>query len=86
MKSIGSILERLKKTLGKDTFLKEALTDSIMRATGISVDQKTVSIKGTVLEIEASPAKKSEIRMKEKEIIRFFEETSGQKASRIFYK
>ncbi len=81
MKNLSSLLERFSKSLNKDSLLKENIINIIKTNTKASISQENISLKGGILEIKTTPVIKSEIKLKEEEII-----NSLKGVSRIIYK
>ncbi len=77
---LSNLLERFSKNLNKNTETKNAIIDTIKNKTRAVLDYKSINLKDGVLEIEASPSAKNEIKLKEDEI------KKELKISRIFYK
>ncbi len=77
---LSNLLERFSKNLNKSTETKNAIIDTIKNKTRVVLDYKNINFKDGVLEIEASPSAKNEIKLKEDEI------KKELKISRIFYK
>lgn len=86
MKTLSSLLERFKKSLGKDTVNKDLIISVIESAVSIKLKQEEVNIKESTLEINSSPAKKNEIKLKEDLILSEIRAQTHQNISRIFYK
>jgi len=86
MRTLGALLERFKKSLGRDTSNKDLVISIINSATGIKLNSEDINIKGFVLEITSSPAKKNEIKLKEGIILSEVCVQTKQNISRIFYK
>lgn len=86
MKTLSSLLERFKKSLGKSTINKDAVIFAVEKLTSIKLKPEEISIRDTVLEIISTPSKKNEIKLKEGLILSEVHAQTGQNISRIFYK
>lgn len=86
MKTLSSLLERFKKSLGKSTVNKDAVILAVEKVVNIKLKPEEINIKDAVLEIISSPSKKSEIRLKEELVLSEVRLQTGQNVSRIFYK
>jgi len=86
MKTLSSLLERFKKSLGKDVINKDLIVSIIEKVTGIQIKPEEVNIKEFTLEIISSPAKKNEIKMSEDRILQEVRMQTKQNISRILYK
>ena len=86
MKTISSLLERITKSLGKSTLLKESIISIVQEKTGALLLEKDISFKDGVLEITASPALKNELRMKEESIKGAVRNATGANIVRVLYK
>ncbi len=86
MKTLSTLLERFKKSLGKDTINKDLIISTIENSVGIRLKKEEVNIKESILEIFSSPAKKNEIKLKEEQILSEIHAQTRQNISRIFYK
>lgn len=86
MKTLNTLLERFKKSLGKDVLAKEEILKCVESCTNIILTPKEVSLKNGVLEINTSPTKNNEIRLKEEKILHFLNNSRGISVNKIFYK
>lgn len=86
MRNLSSLLERFKKSLGKDTLAREAVINCVESLTSIKLGLEEISIKENVLEIKTSAGKKNEIRLKEDLILDTLQTRFGLPINRIFYK
>lgn len=86
MKNLNSLLERFKKSLGLDVLTKEEVLLTILKYTEIKLTPKEISLKNGVLEINSSPTKNNEIRLKEEKILYFLNTERGISINKIFYK
>ncbi len=86
MRTLSALLERFKKSLGKDTVNKELIISIVENVVNIKLKPEEVNIKESVLEIISSPAKKNEIKLKEELILSEIRIQTHQNVSRIFYK
>jgi len=80
MKGLDSLLNRILVALNKEKTFKKLVIETIKKETGIILDTKHVFIKDGVLEIDASPAVKNEIKLKEDSL------KTELKISRVLYK
>ena len=86
MKNLNSLLERFKKSLGDDADLKKEIVKCIENNTKIKLEEKNIFIKNGILDINTTPVKQNEIRMKEDRIIHFLNTERGMFINKIFYK
>ena len=86
MKNISSLLERLTKFLNKDELRKQKVIETIEEKTKIKLNPKNIFIKEGVLELEASPVVKNEIRLKEEEIKNILRNKHNIIVGRVLYK
>jgi len=86
MKNLTALLERLTKVLNKDEILKSSVIDAIKNKAHISLASDKILIREGILEIEASPAVKSEIRLKEELIRSELKEVYNVNIVRVLYK
>jgi hypothetical protein len=86
MQNLRALLERFAKVLNKDTHFKESVSAVIQARTGAVVSPDKISLKEGVLQIEASPAVKNEIRLKEESIRSELKELHNISISRVLYK
>lgn len=86
MKNLSELLERFTKSLGKDTFVRNSIIDSIENIVSIKISLDEISVKEGVLEISSTPGKNNAIRLKESQIIDSLKNERGIRISRIFYK
>lgn len=86
MKNLDTLLERFKRSLGDDSSRKEEIIDCINTLTKIKLSIKEISIKNGALEINTSPTKNNEIRLKEEAIILFLKTRQNLGINKIFYK
>jgi hypothetical protein len=68
MKNLSALLERLSRSLNKDSVLKEGVIEAVFKETNIKLDQNKISLKNGVLQISASPVVNNEIKLKEERI------------------
>ncbi|OHA91581.1 MAG: hypothetical protein A2758_00525 [Candidatus Zambryskibacteria bacterium RIFCSPHIGHO2_01_FULL_49_18] len=80
MKGISDLLKRISSVLNQDEELKRRIIELIREKTNIKLPKENIFLKNGVLEIDASPAAKNEIKLKEDEIKKEF------KIFRILYK
>jgi hypothetical protein len=86
MQNLRALLERFAKVLNKDTYLKESVSAVIQARTGAKVPPERISLKEGALHIEASPAVKNEIRLKEDAIKSELKSLHNLSISRVLYK
>jgi hypothetical protein len=86
MQNLRALLERFAKVLNKDTHLKESVSAVIQARTGAAVFPDKISLKEGVLYLEASPAAKNEIRLKEEAIKSELKKLHNLSISRVLYK
>ena len=86
MKNLNSLLERFKKSLGDDSHTKQEIIKCVESYTKIKLDNKEVSVKNGVLEINTTPTKLNELRLKEDKILYFLKTERGLNLNKIFYK
>lgn len=88
MKDFSELLNRLTKVLNKKEIAKDAVIEVIKKTTRVNVKPENITVLAEegVLEIEVSPAAKSEIMLKEKRIIDELKEVYSLNIRRIFYK
>ncbi len=85
MKNLESLLKRIQASLGRDTIARETILESIKEAAGFELGKDDISMKGDTLSIHTTPAKKSEIRLKEKKILEAINTRTGLVLKKIFY-
>lgn len=86
MRNLSSLLERLSKFLNKDELRKQRVLEVIEETTKAKLENKNIFIKEGVLEIEASPVFKNEIRLKETEIKTILKERYAIVIGRVLYR
>ncbi len=86
MKNLSSLLERFKKSLGNDSFIKEKIILCIEDKTKIKLSLEEVYLKNAILEIKSTPIKNNEIRLKEDLIIKDLKTNQKLEINKIFYK
>ncbi|MFZ2048895.1 MAG: hypothetical protein WAV25_01185 [Minisyncoccia bacterium] len=86
MKDINALLERFKKSLGDDSYIKEEIIKGVEEKIKITLSSKEISLKNGVLEINTSPVKKNEIKLKEESLIKLLSKQKGLPINKIFYK
>ena len=85
MKNLLELLGRFSKSLNKDTFTKEVISQIIKDRTRVELSPQNLLIKNGVLHIEATSTAKNEISLKAEEIINDLR-TQKIPVSRILYK
>ena len=80
MKGLDSLLNRISNILNKEELRKKSILDVIREKTKITLNPEQIFLKNGVLEIEASPVAKNEIKLKEDFL------KQELKISRILYK
>jgi hypothetical protein len=86
MLNLDTLLDRFKKSLGKDVLAKEAVVSVVEGTIGIRLQPQEITLKDFMLEINTSPIKKNEIRLNEAEILAGIRARTGQNITKIFYK
>ena len=86
MINLDLLLDRFKKSLGRNVLAKEAVIVVVGSATGINLLPEEINIKDQTLEINTSPIKKNEIKLRQEEILSGVRARTGQNISKIFYK
>ncbi len=69
MNGIGSFLEKFKRLLGNDVFLREAVAQAIFNLFKIKIEPKDVIVKDGTAVIKAHPVFKNEIFLKKNQIL-----------------
>lgn len=85
MDGIGDLLGRIKDSLDKDASLRESAALCIKEELGFDVRLADISIKGEVLRIQTSPAKRNEIKLHEAEILNKIKAKINLNIKRIAY-
>jgi ribosomal protein S8E len=86
VKDLNELLERMSNVLNKKDRAKEVVIFTVKKHTNITLKAECVFIKESVIEIEASPAVKSEIALKINLILKDLKEVEGIHIPRILYK
>ncbi len=86
MKNLSNLIQRFSTLLDKKTLVKESVAAAIKEATDLTVSIDKISINDSVLEINTSPAVKSEIMLKANSILSELKNSKGIHLSRILYK
>ncbi|KND48529.1 MAG: hypothetical protein AB200_02265 [Parcubacteria bacterium C7867-005] len=86
MKNLSSLLEKFKKSLGKDVLNKEFIVLCIENFCHFTLDPKEIGIKENVLEISSTPAKNNTIKLKEEAILDRINSERNLGITKIFYK
>jgi len=69
VKNLNELTRKIYNSLNRDTLLKEKVIEVIKTHTNITLEPKKLFIKESLLEIEASPAVKNEISLKQETIL-----------------
>ncbi len=80
MKGLDSLLNRISSILDEEELRKKSIQDFIREKTKVTLNLEQIFLKDGVLEIEASPSAKNEIKLKEDLLKREL------KISRILYR
>lgn len=86
MLNLNTLLNRFKKSLDRNVFIKEAVVFVVENVTGIKLSPEDIDLKNFTLEINTSPIKKNEIRLNQEEILAGVRAKTGQNISKIFFK
>jgi hypothetical protein len=86
VKNLTDLLQRFASALSKKEDAKNAVIESVKRATNITLASEKISINEGVLQIEASQVAKNEISFKESYILAELKEIYGINITRILYK
>ena len=86
MKDLFALLERFSRSLNKDSWIKETISQVISDKTGATLKTETFSLKNGVLEISAGASLKNEIKLKEDLILAELKEARKIPVTRILYK
>lgn len=86
MKSLSSLIERIAKSLNKDSINKEAVESVLLEKISPNLKLEEISIKDGVLIISASPGIKQAIKMREKEVLEALRHQHNLRLSRVLYK
>ena len=86
MINLNTLLNRFKKSLDRNVFIKEAVVFVVENVTGIKLSPEDIDLKNFTLEINTSPIKKNEIRLNQEEILAGVRAKTGQNISKIFFK
>ncbi|MBX4206252.1 hypothetical protein KW784_00445 [Candidatus Parcubacteria bacterium] len=85
MKNLLTLLGRFTKSLNKDGLTKGKVAETVLHTTGVKLSPDVISIKEGVLTIQASPAAKNEMRLKEEKIKEALRGLHNIRVSRIIY-
>ncbi|MEK7194069.1 MAG: hypothetical protein AAB660_00075 [Patescibacteria group bacterium] len=85
MESLGKLLGKLKQALGRDTLSKEIILRCVKDVLGFEIRTQDVSIKGGMLRIQTTPAKRNEISLNEFRILEVIRLKTGLNLKRIVY-
>lgn len=86
MIELNSLLNRFKKSLGRNVLAKESVVAVVEATTGIRLLPEEININDQTLEINTSPIKKNEIKLNQEEILAGIRARTGQNVSKVFYK
>ncbi len=75
---IGGLLERFKKSLFRHDGLKKSVIDVVLSQTGILLEEKSITIKGTQIRIDQKPQYKNEIFIKKEKILEILKNKIGE--------
>lgn len=85
MKSFSSLVDRIKNVLNEDIYVKNAVVESVLEFSGGVIKEDQFSLKEGVLTINASPALKNEIRLKEDLIRKAIQAKANRNITKIQY-
>ena len=86
MLDLEKLLDRFRKSLGRNVLAKESIAQAIEMVSGIKLLPEEINLKEFTLEINTSPIKKNEVRLKENQILVEVRARTGQNINKIFYK
>jgi hypothetical protein len=86
MRNLSALLERLVKSVNKDGYIKELVIMEVKSWTGATLKEDKIALRNEVLEIDASAPVKSEIRLREREILKALNNTHRIFITRILFK
>lgn len=85
MLGLEKFLTRFKQSLDKDTAVKETVILCIKEKLGFELKTEEISVKGGVLRIQTSPAKRNEINLHQEELLSIIRERTGFALTSISY-
>lgn len=85
MKNLSTLLERVVHALHTDAILKDAVKSAVKECIGGNLGDNDIDVREGVLTIHASPALKSELRLKETKVLECIYEKSGKRVTRVVY-
>ncbi|MHB1330688.1 MAG: hypothetical protein ACYCY6_01840 [Minisyncoccota bacterium] len=85
MKNLSDLLSRFKLSLDKDAEKRNFISGYIREKLGFDISSNNISIKNDSLIIKTTPAKRSEVKMHEKEILTMVRNSTGLNLKRILY-
>jgi len=85
MKNIQSLLERISKSLNKDSFQRSIVIEVVAKKTGVTLSPTNIFIKNHILQLTGSPALKNEIRLNEEEILKELRNLHQLPVSKILF-
>lgn len=83
MKSISTLLERFKKQFSDSAEINSSIIQAIARCTGITLNEKEISISGKTLSIKTKPHIRGEVFMKKEKILEELQKVLGDKVREI---
>lgn len=69
MEELKKLLGRFKNVLDQDSEKRQLVVASVKTACHFDINPEDISIKGTILRLDVSPAKKSELKLHEREVL-----------------
>jgi len=86
MRNLLDLLGRFSKSLNRDAFTKEAISNIIFEYTKVRLTPEQIMLKNGVLEITTGATAKNEILLKEEIIKQVLKESQQVSVSRVLYK
>ncbi|MEX2010471.1 MAG: hypothetical protein WD874_01550 [Parcubacteria group bacterium] len=74
MRNLGDLITRIRESLKDDVYIREVAASTIFEVTKAKVLSDQLSLKDGVLNINVSPALKSEIFLREERVLQGFKE------------
>lgn len=85
MEELDHFLNKFKQSLGRDVSEREAVAEVIHKLLGFQVRLEDVSVKGDTIHIKTTPPKKSEIRLRETDVLSEARKKTNLNLKRILY-
>lgn len=86
MKNLGSLLERISRSLNKDSIQRDFIIEVVDRLLSIKLSPNNIFIKNDTLFLDCSPVIKNEIKLKEREILNKLKEIHNLFIEKIIFK